>query len=138
MTPRSESEFQFQPNRTVVGTENIGINRRGLDPVCKTVRDQKIVDAPAGVVLPGIEPVAPPAVDACGIRIEMTEGIGETGFQKLSEAFPLLIGEAGVSTVGRGVLQVNLLMGHIQVTTHNDRLTGVQLHQVIPECFVPF
>ena len=53
----------------MVGTENIVENGGGCNLILDPVRYDKIVDAPACVVLPGIEPVAPPAVNAGGIGI---------------------------------------------------------------------
>ena len=68
----------------------------------------------------------------------MAEGVGEAGFQGPGEAFPLFVGEACIAPVGGGILQIDLLMGHIQIAADNDRLGLIQTSQMIPEGFVPF
>ena len=42
----------------------------------------------------------------------------------------------GVLGVGLGVLQVNLLVRHVQVAAHNHWLLGVKLLQMLSECVV--
>lgn len=59
----------LQRNRAVVTAEDIGVDGGGDDPFLKTVGCQKIIDPPSGVVLSGVETIAPPGVGACKIRI---------------------------------------------------------------------
>ena len=48
-----------------------------------------------------------------------------------------MVGEAGILPVGLGILQVYLLVGHIQVAAQDDGLLGIQCHQVGTEVVLP-
>ena len=109
-----------------------------VDPFAQPVRDQKIVDAPAGILLPGLEHIAPPGVGAGLIGVQIPEGIGKAAFQQLGEAFTLLIREAGVTPVGGGILQIDLLVGNIQIAAEDHGLDLIQTAQVCSEGFLPF
>ena len=64
---------------------------------------QKVINSPSGVVFPGVEAVAPPAVGPGQIWVEVAEGVGEASFQQPGKALPLFVGETGVATVGARV-----------------------------------
>ena len=100
----------------MIGAKDLAVDGGGGDFIRNPVGYDKVVDAPSGVVLPGVEAVAPPTVDTGGIRVEVSEGIRKACIQKLCEAVPLFIGETGVSTIGGGILQIDLLVGNIQIT----------------------
>ena len=109
----------------------------GADEIFDPVRDNKIVNSPAGVVFSGIKTIAPPTVNAGCIRIQKAEGIGKAGSQQFAKTVPFFIGETGTAPVGGRIFQVDFLMGHIQVTAGDDRLFLVELTQVSTEGFVP-
>ena len=109
----------------MIGSENIRINRRCGNLFRQSVGHQEIIDSPSCIVFPGIEPVAPPAVHSRGIGIAEPEGIRKTCLQELAEAFPLLIGKTGIPPVAGGILQIDFLMGNIQVAADNDGLVLV-------------
>lgn len=73
----------------------------------------------------------------CLLRVELTEAVNETSFHQLAETFALIRGEASIFLVPLGILQVNLLVCDIQVTTQHHRLLYVQLTQVRPEVHIP-
>ena len=50
------------------------------------------------------------------------EGVGEPGVEQLGELLAFLIGKARISTVGAGVLQVDLVMRHVEIAAHDHRL----------------
>ena len=104
----------------MIGSQNIGVNGCRGDFLRQTVGNQEIVDAPASVVLPGVKAVAPPAVDTGGIGILETEGVCKARFQKLAEAIPFLVREAGIAPVAGRIFQIDLLVCHIQVSADND------------------
>ena len=59
------------------------------------------------------------------------EGVGEPGVEQLGELLAFLIGKAGVSAVGAGVLQVDLVVRHIEIAAHDhgfrlSRLAGLR------------
>ena len=50
------------------------------------------------------------------------ERVGEPGIEQLGEFLAFLIGKAGVSAVGAGVLQVDLIVRHVEIAAHDHRL----------------
>ena len=117
----------------MVGAEDFGINGRGGDLFSGAVGNKEIVDTPAGVPFAGFEHIAPPGVSTHSIGIQMAEGISEAGVQKLFEALTLFVGETGATPVGFGILQVDFLMGDVQITADDDTFTAVQLFQIVAE-----
>ena len=111
----------------MVGTHDLVIDGSSRDLVSHPVGCQEIVDAPAGIILPCLEPVAPPGVGSRHIRVQMPEGIRKAGIQELAEALPFLVGEAGAATVGGRIFQVDLIVCYIQITADDDRFLAVQL-----------
>ena len=67
----------------------------------------------------------------------MPEGVCESVFEPICELSPFLVGESGVHTVGLGILEVNLLMRHVEVTTYDDRLFGVESLYICEEVILP-
>ena len=87
----------------MIGAENIRVYRSGGNFFCDPVRDKEVVDPPSGVILTGIEHIAPPSVSTGCIRIQKTEGICKTVLKHNGKTIPLLIGEACVAFVGGGI-----------------------------------
>ena len=65
----------------MVRAEDLVVNGRGLYGILQPVRDQKIVDAPARVLLPRMEAVAPPRIRAGEVRVSVAEGVGKARVQ---------------------------------------------------------
>ena len=65
------------------------------------------------------------------------EGVGKARRQQLGHLGPLLVSEARAHPVGLRILDVDLGVGHVQVTAEDDRLFRVQLQQVGPERIFP-
>ena len=65
------------------------------------------------------------------------EAVGEARRQQLGHLGPLLVGEARAHPVGLCVLDVDLLVGHVQIAAEDDRLFGIQLQQVGAEGVLP-
>ena len=111
---------------------DLGISNLWTQPLT----GDEIVDAPAGILLTGLETVGPPRIgDLLGIK--GAEGIDKSTGQQVGELLALLIGEAGIHTVGLGILQVNLLMSYIQVATQDDGLLLIQLLEIVAESVFP-
>ena len=106
---------------------------RAAHPLLQLFGDHEIVDAPACVRSAGVSDIAPPAVFAGFIRIEMAEAVDETGAEQLGELAALLVGEAGVFMVGLGVFEVDFLMRDVQIAAENDRLDRVELLELKTE-----
>ena len=104
--------FQCQFHGTVVAAQDTGVDLRVGDLGHQTVGDHEIVDAPAGILLPGLEAVRPPRIFH-PVRIERAEGVAEATGQQVGELLALLVGEAGIVAVGLGVLDVYLLVGNV-------------------------
>ena len=113
--------------------QNLGL----FDLWGQPVRYQEIVNAPACVPLSCAEPHAPPAVHAGGIRVQVAEAIGKASGQQLVQLAALLVLKARSTAVGAGVLQVNILMGHVQISAQDHRLFAVQVFQVGAQVVLP-
>lgn len=100
-------------------------------------REQEVVQAPAHVLAPCVHHVRPEGVGVGLLRIQLTEAIGKASGQELAETFALFRSEARILTVAFGVLQVNLLVGHVEVTTQHQGLATVQVAQVFAEIYIP-
>lgn len=97
----------------------------------------KVIEPPAHVLITAAHHVGPEGVGVGLVGVDLAEAVGESGFQQLGEALALLRSEAGVFLVPLGVLQVDLLVGHIEVATQHHGLLHVQLAQIQPEVHVP-
>ena len=86
--------IKLQPDRTMVGAGNFAVDRRGRNAVAQTVGDQKIVDAPADVLLPRAEAVAPPGICAGQLRIAKTKGVCKAARKQLREFPAFLVGKS--------------------------------------------
>ena len=70
------------------------------------VRYQEVVDAPACILLPGFEHIAPPGVSAGGFGVQITEGVGKACVKKLGELSSFLVREAWIAVICFRVFQV--------------------------------
>lgn len=100
-------------------------------------REHKVVQTPTHVLGARIHHVRPEGVGIGLLGIQLTEAISKTCSQELAETLSLFWSEACVLAVAFGVLQVNLLMGHIEVTTEHQSLTTFQIAKVCAEVYVP-
>lgn len=98
---------------------------------------QEIIQPPAHVLGAGVHHVGPEGVGVGLLGVELAEAVNKTGRQQLAEAFALLWGEAGVLLVALGVLQVDLLVGYVEVAAQHQGLLHVELAQVSSEVYVP-
>lgn len=130
-------DIQFQPHRAVIGSENLGIDGRGLDAVAQTVGDQKIVNAPACVVLPRVIAVAPPGICPRKVGVAVAERIRETGGEQLVELAAFLVGKTGVAAVRAGIFQVDLVVCNVQIAADDNRLYCVQRAEMLAERILP-
>ena len=69
----------------MVAAEYIRTDPRPSDPRGQVLGDQEVVDPPSCVILPGVEPVAPPGIRPCGVGVKVAEGIYEPSFQEPAE-----------------------------------------------------
>ena len=81
----------------MVGTKHIGVNRGSCNSVGKPPGYQEIINPPPGVILPGVEHVAPPGVRTDGIRVKEAERIRKARLKEPYEAFPFLIGKNSIT-----------------------------------------
>ena len=65
------------------------------------------------------------------------EGVGEARLEELGEALALLIGEARVAAVGAGVLEVDLLMGDVEIAAGDHRFFQGEALEETAICLVP-
>ena len=131
-------QVDFQTHRAVVGAEDIAVNGGSGDFVRNAVGYQEIVDAPAGVILPGLEHIAPPGIGTGGVRVQIAEAVRKAAAEQHSEGFPFFVGESGIAPVGGRILQVDFLVCHIQIAADDDGFAFVQFVQISPEGRIPF
>ena len=84
-----------------------------------------------------METITPPRIDSFLGGMEMTESICKTSIQQGGHLPALLIGEACIHAIGLGILQVNLLMRHIHIATHDDGLALIQFLKISTEIILP-
>ena len=121
----------------MIGAVDIGQYLRILDLIDDTVGYDEVVDAPSGVVLAGVEAVAPPRIHALGVGVEAAPCVGEARFQNSSHLAAFFIGESGVLAVGLGIFEVDLLMRDVQIAAVDDRLLLVKSLDVGEEVVLP-
>ena len=103
----------------------------------ETVGDEEIVDTPPDVLLSCLEAVGPPR-ERLFFGMQVTERVGKTILEQLAELLSFFIGEARIALVGLGVLQVDLFMCHVHVSTYNHRFLGVELTEIAAEVLLPY
>ena len=121
----------------MVAAHHIAVNLCGGNLVRDALGNQEVVDAPSGVVRTGVEHVAPPAVCAGRIRMQIAERIHKAGSKQLRHRGALLRGETGIILVCFRVLEVNLFVCDVQIATDDHRFLLVELLEVHAEVFFP-
>ena len=120
----------------MVAAEDIGMDAGIGQAVTQAVRQEEIVNAPAGILLSGLESVRPPGVGHL-LRVEEAEAVRKAAAEQRGELLALLIGKAGIAAVALGVLQVYLLVRHIHIATDYDGFLLVQCQQIAAEGILP-
>ena len=120
----------------MVGAEDFVMNTGGRYLVSEISGDHEIVNTPSDVLLTRLEAVRPPGIlDLFGIQ--HTPRIHEAGPKPIGKLAALLIRETGIAAVRSRILQVNLLMRHIEVATNNDTLLLRQAADISAEIIIP-
>ena len=120
----------------MVGAEDIGMDS-GIDQAfAQTIGNDEIVDAPAGILLAGLKTIRPPGILHL-VGIFKAEGVGEAIGQQLAELGALLVGEARIMAVGFRILDIDLLVGHVQVAAEDDGLLGIEALEIGLEIILP-
>ena len=65
----------------MIGSKDFCMDLRIFQLVFQAFGHTEIVDPPSRILFSRFKPVRPPGIDALLIRIKITEGIDETGFQ---------------------------------------------------------
>lgn len=93
-----------------------------LHTLHQRLRDQEVIQSPAGVVLAGVSEIAPVGIGTLLVRMQCPVGVHIAGVQKLGHSFPLFIGEAWAVVIRSRTRDINLLVGDIQVPAEDSRL----------------
>ena len=115
----------------MVGAVDVSVYLCAGQFVAKAVGDEEVVDAPAGVLLAGPETVGPPGIDVPLVRVKIAESVGEARLEQSGELGTL------IAAVGFGVLQVDFLMSHVQVSADDDGFLRVERQEVGTEVVFP-
>ncbi len=121
----------------MVGAHDIRKDGSGSDIFHNTARNKEIVDTPPHILLTRTTAVAPPAVGATGIGMQLAETVGESCMQQLAEAGALLVGKSGITPVRTRIGKIYLLMCHIEIATYHNRLLGIQTGEESAEISIP-
>ena len=122
----------------MVGSVDVREDRGGDESLGQCLGDPEIVDAPSDIPLAGTGAVRPPRVGFARVRVEMPEGIDESGLDEFGELAALLVAEPGIVAVLLRSGQVDLFVGHIQIAAEDERFTRLpEVDEVIAEGVVP-
>ena len=127
---------EVQGDGTVVGAEDVVEDVGALDFVPEVFGDQEVVDAPAYVPFAGVHTVGPPGIFGFA-GVEGAPGVYEACVKQLSHLGAFLVGETGVEVVCGGVLEVDLLVGHVHIAADNDAFAGREAAKVLSEGVLP-
>ena len=130
------SEIEAEFDGAVVAAEDVGKDAGISNVRHQAVADDEIVDAPAYVLLTGLEAIGPPGILHL-IRIEGAEGVLEAAGQKTAEGVALLVSKAGITAVGLRILEVYFLVGYVKVAAEDDGFLGIKVFQVLAEVGLP-
>ena len=120
----------------MVAAEDVAVDLGIVETLTQTVGDDEVVDAPAHVLLTGLEAIRPPGVlHLLGVLIP--ERVRKAAGQQVAELLTLLIRKAGVHVVRLGILEVYLLVGHVQVATEDDGFLLVEALEIPAEGIFP-
>lgn len=103
----------------------------------QTAGQHKVVESPAHVFVASVHHIGPEGVGMGLLGVQLAEAVHKSGFQQLGETLALFGGEACVLLVSFGILQIDLLVGDVEVATQHYWLLYVQLAEVRPEVNVP-
>ena len=70
-------------HRAMIGTKDLRVDFCVFQLGFQCFRHEKIVDTPAGVLLPGMETIGPPGINTRFFRIKVPESIHKALFEKL-------------------------------------------------------
>ena len=100
--------------------------------------DQKIIQAPSLVYSPEILPYRPESV-LYQIRIEMSKCVHKPTAQKLTKRLPLFWSVTWNFLLSFCVIDVNLIVSHIQISCQNHWLSSfsLELFQISVEVYIP-
>ena len=127
---------QFYSHRAVVGSQGFrpdeGMGQTGTQPL----GNHEVIQTPSDIPSPGPRHEAPPGIMA-PILFEFSKCIHKTSLKHGLETAPFLRREPMVALVGFGVGQVQFGMGHIKITTINNRFLSLQFLEKLEEIPIP-
>ena len=110
----------------------------GICEVCfQSLGTYEIVDTPPCVVLSCPESIRPPRIDVSLIRVEVTESVNKSAIQQTCELLTLLVCETSIAAIGLWVLDIDFLVRHIHISTHDDWFLSIELVQIVLEVTLP-
>ena len=133
---RAICSTKVQFDGTMVAAEDVAVDLGVVEALTQTVGDDEVVDAPAHVLLTGLETVRPPRILHL-LRVLVTEAVRKAAGQQVAELLTLLIRKAGIHVVRLWILEVDLLVGHVQVTAEDDGLLLVEALEILAEGILP-
>ena len=105
----------------MIAAEDIFMDIRVNQGILQSIRYKEIVDPPTCIVFAGVEAVAPPGISAFRIRMEVAESIDEPVGDHFAELGAFLVRKARVLAVCFPILQVDVLVGNVEVAADDNR-----------------
>ena len=102
----------------------------------QSVRDDEVINTPTRILLTRLESVGPPGILHL-LRIFETEAVSKASSEQFAELGTFLISKASIMTVGLGILDINLFMSHIQVTTKDNGFLLIETLEIGTEGIFP-
>ena len=99
-----------------------GMSNQKSKRIKDILADIEVVDAPACVVLSGIEPIRPPRIFLF-FWVQVAKGVHIAHGEDLIEPLSLHGKKPGALLIGFGVFQINLVVGGVDVAADDDRAT---------------
>ena len=127
----------MQRDGTVVASPNLVTDLAVAKAGQQAAGQHKVVEPPAHVFVASVHHVGPEGVGVALLGVELAEAVHEPGLQQLAEALALLGSETRVLLVSFGILQIDLLVGDVQVAAQHHRLLDVQLTEIRSEVSIP-
>ena len=120
-------QIKAETDRTVVASHNIRKYFRISDGRSDTVRHQEIVNTPSRIILSCVIHIGPPCIRAGLFRIQLTESISKSRIKQSRKLFPLLWRKSCISDIALRILQIDLLVCNIKVTTYYNGFTRIEV-----------
>lgn len=130
-------EFQEECDGTMITAHDLRSDDIVDEIAPEAFAQHKVIESPPDIRCAGIAHKAPEGVRLPLRRIQFPERVEVAVGEQVAEALPLLLGESGRLGARLGIVQIDLVVRHIQVTAPDDRLELLDLGELFAELPLP-